>query len=376
VLLLGQLVTDFELLLPLWYELIAKGDPLLEPHLCVVTEMLAKFPHASNVLRSRCIPFFEAQTEEIIAGSKPDLSPVAAVITATETSLRPHRAAHALAARANEAGIPTYTMQHGFDNIGLTYFDHIQTSALVEFASRTIFTWGPMERLHLEVRPETRARCIPVGCTKQLEAPPSSLGKPGTRARLIAIFENIHWHRYDAAYGARFLDDMEFAARRFQDTTFVVKPHPAGRWLTGRYKGPLPQAENLMIASPGNPEWEDYSASALIYFSDAVITTPSTVALDAARQGRPVAVVAYGLQFKEYDPLFLIRSTQDWCTLVAKARDAGRHDMLSLAEEFLRRSLIPGDATRRIVEHIIADVGLDSAQKADRVLSSTGTQNE
>lgn len=355
VLFLIQLVTDLDLLLPLWYEFQSKSDEV-QTAVCVTAELLQRSAGTSSALTLRAIPFDVAGTEEIIAGDRPDLQNVAAVVTATETTLRPHKAAHALTQRANRVGTHTYTVQHGFENVGLTYFDALQTSAMVEFASENIFIWGPIAKLHPEVRPETRARCIPVGCCKALERR-SGLPKPGSGERFVAVFENIHWLRYDDEYRARFLSDLTHTAESFPDTTFFVKPHPAGKWLTSRYKGNLPQAENLIIADPDDPQWASCTSSEAIGWADGVITTPSTTALDAARLGCPVAVIAYQEPLMQYRPLMQIQSSEHWGDFVRRLEH--QTDLAALkrnASEFLDANLIPGNAAGRIIERILGDI--------------------
>jgi hypothetical protein len=362
-----QLVTDLDLLLPLLYELDSKKDTPVQPMVSIAAELLQRSPGVRNALTSRQIPFEIAGTEEIIAGNQPNLHGVVAVVTATETTLRPHKAAHSLTQRANSLGIPTYTLQHGFENVGLTYFDEFQTSTMVEFASQTIFTWGPIGTLHREVRPETQARCVPVGCCKSLERS-TTLPRPGGRSRLIAVFENIHWLRYDDMYRRRFLSDLTHAARCFPDTTFLIKPHPGGKWLTSRYTGDLPGAENLIIANPDDAAWARYTTVDLIGFADGVITTPSTVALDSARLGCPVAVVAYQLALAEYTPLNLLRSTDDWKDFVRSLENQGEITALKQnASDFLDAILIPGDAAGRIIDRIVADTR--------RILPSTANRD-
>lgn len=361
-----QLVTDLDLLLPLWHELETKKDIRIQPAILVAEELLQRSPAVRSVLTSRQVPFDIAASKDIILGDRPELHGVVAVVTATETTLRPHAAAHALTNRANRLGIPTYTLQHGFENVGLTYFDEIQTSTIVEFASQTIFTWGPIEKLHPEIRPETKKRCIPVGCSKSLDQS-TSLSKPGGRSRFIAVFENVHWLRYDDTYRSSFLSDLERIARSFPDTTLFVKPHPGGKWMTSRYTGDLPQLENLIIANPEEPKWAGYTGSDLIAIADGVITTPSTVALDSARLGCPVAVVAYQLPLVEYAPLSLIRSSGDWEKFLRCLEQQGGIAALKQnASEFLDANLIPGDAAGRIIDRIAADIRRTLPSTANR----------
>ncbi len=47
----------------------------------------------------------------------------------------------------------------------------------------------------------------------------------------IAVFENLHWRRYDDAYRARFVSDLAATAEAAPDMRFVVKPHMGGQWF-------------------------------------------------------------------------------------------------------------------------------------------------
>jgi hypothetical protein len=350
-----QLFMDLEILLPVVAEWRRRqGTDACE--LWVTQEAIETHRSASRILEASGGPHFVAALEEVIEGQRPFLGGVSAVLTASETSLNPHRAARALTNRANAAGLRTYTVQHGFDNIGLTYFDHIQTPAMVDFASSRILTWGPLHRLHRDANPETRRRCVPVGCPKHV-ARPVEVPRRWAQDHVVAVFENLHWHRYSEGYAQRFLEDLISTAERFPDRCFLVKPHPAGRWLTGRYRGPRPQAPNLVIANPEDPSWIEHTPSALYGIAESVITTPSTVALDAARSGVPVAVTAYGMELSEYAPVTLLESAEDWADFVRGVRDPeGRALVEDRGRRFTEAATIEGDAVERILDLIVQDL--------------------
>ncbi|NEQ55292.1 MAG: hypothetical protein F6K11_35105, partial [Leptolyngbya sp. SIO3F4] len=254
-------------------------DTLLEESPRVVQRLSAIGVQPSGVSRP-----------SVLGGLQPRLGQVKAIITASESTAAPHKLPHVLAQRANRLGIQTYTLQHGFENVGLNYFDARFSPSATFFASQHIFTWGTVDMLPPEVLPETRAKCIAVGCPKHIKLPEPMVQVPNRGESLVTIFENLHWDRYSDDFRRQFLVHLEKTALQFPNTSFLVKPHHAGLWLTKRYKGKLPDCENIVIADPRNPEWEPFTAPALIAISDAVITTPSTVALDAARAACPVAV--------------------------------------------------------------------------------------
>ncbi len=87
----------------------------------------------------------------------------------------------------------------------------------------------------------------------------------------------------------------------------------------------------------------------------AVITTPSTVALDAARYGLPVAVFAGGLDLSNYQPLPLLQTLADWQAFVKASLDtAQRASLKNAASSFVERVLIEGDGAQRIAADLIA----------------------
>ena len=290
----------------------------------------------------------------VVAGLQPRLRGIQAIITASESTAGAHKGPHTLTKRANRQGIATYTLQHGFENVGLTYFDADYPVGKIKFASKTIFTWGETAQLPPEIPSETRAKCVAVGCPKATYPPNHTLPIPGhnSRDRLIAIFENLHWSRYSDRYRQTFLQDLHKTAAAHPKTTFVIKPHPTGLWLTQGYPDNLQTLSNLQVANPQDPTWAAFNAATLIAMADITITTPSTIALDAARAGCPVAVVAYDLSLANFEPLTLLRQSSDWQALV------GRKDTQPLKERaqgFARKRLIPGNAIERIISQISSD---------------------
>ena len=279
---------------------------------------------------------------------------VRAVLTVADTNLDPHRFSHSITQAANKAGIVTGTLQHGYENVGLTYSDDLHVVERIEFAAQHIFVWGDLSLLHPRVKENTRRKCIPVGCPKMVAAQdvalPSivPLGKP-----VIGIFENLHWHRYDDYYRSFFLHGALRLAKAHPDVTFIIKSHNAGRWLTTRFNGELAHMSNLLIADPSEPQWEGLTASAMLRHMSGIITSPSTVALDAARAGLPVAVVAHGLALDNYAPLYQIQDAAQWDDFFARLfDDTCRVGLADASRTFVERVVVPGDAATRIVKYL------------------------
>ncbi len=182
--------------------------------------------------------------------------------------------------------------------------------------------------------------------------PPPALPTPlnqGRWARTVGVFENLHWTRFSEAYREHFARDLEDAAAARPDTLFLIKPHHAGRWMS-RHRDRIAERANLVVVDPTDSAWEPHTAPALIASVDKVLTTPSTVALDAARTGRPVAVLGYDLDLPLYEPLPILRGGDDLERFLDEDPDAA----LRRNEAFLERARLPGRADHRIAALIAA----------------------
>jgi glycosyltransferase involved in cell wall biosynthesis len=274
------------------------------------------------------------------------------LLSIVETNLGPHRFSRRIVEMANEAGIYTATMQHGFENVGLTYDDEIQSIIKISFASKRIYLWGGLDTLHKDVAPATQGKCLAVGCPKPAKPEQQALAGLGCNKNpIIGVFENLHWHRYSEAYRNFFIEGIKSLAATFPELTFLVKPHHAGVWLTSRYDGDVPVASNLIIADPLDKLWESFTAGSLLGHMNAVITTPSTVALDAARYGLPVAIVQHTLALENYAPIYPICEACDWTTFVQLALDrTSRETLISQANEFAARVTVAGRAEKHILD--------------------------
>ncbi len=276
-----------------------------------------------------------------------------ALLSITESNLNPHKFTHKLTKLANSAGLYTATMQHGYENIGLSFSDDIHNIQRIKFASQSIYTWGEVKTLHADVSLKTRSKCLPVGCPKPAFVDSIKLPDNLVSASIIiGIFENLHWHRYSDEYRAFFLEGVSYLADLYPNIVFLVKPHNAGVWLTERYKGKKPVRSNLVIADPASKEWADITAPQLLSHLTAVITTPSTVALDAARALLPTAVVAQTVALDNYSPLPLIRNVEDWGAFVEQTLN-NEEQLQDASKRFVDRAILPSEkAAWRIVDDI------------------------
>jgi hypothetical protein len=206
---------------------------------------------------------------------------------------------------------------------------------------------------------DTFARIIPTGSPKAAP-PPAAHPLPvlGAWSRKIGLFESLHWDRFSEDYKRRLFADLDQAAEYFSDTLFLVKPHSAGRWLM---KNPelLPKRKNVHVIDPMRQEWQIFTAPDLIQHLDAVITTPSTVAVDAAKSGKPVAVAGYDLDLPLYEPLAILRRLNDWRAFLGEIEN--KDASIARNEIFLRKNFLPYAGQWRMAKAMYA-IAMSSRQ--------------
>jgi len=371
VLLFLDLIQDLDLLVPIAVGIQQSCDLRLK--VVATGRVLEKSPRIQTTFSDLGIEVHSVFYKAVLKDALPTLQGVAALITASETTAGPHRAAHALAKRANRMGVASYTLQHGYENIGLNYADEVYPFDKIQFASQHVFIWGDPAQLPAAVAAETRAKCIQVGCPKYAQPTQTLPQLDHGREYLVAIFENLHWERYSDDYRQRALRDIQTTAEQFPQVTFLIKPHHAGMWLTKQDQKILPECDNIWVIDPREKQWQAYTAPAFLAVADAAISTPSTVVLDAARLGKPTAVVGYDLALPYYEQLPVLRETDDWSAFV-KAVMAGRSDdkkahsehsgsapfeaiaISQKSQTFVEQQLLPGDSVARILNRVRLDI--------------------
>jgi glycosyltransferase involved in cell wall biosynthesis len=346
-----QLPQDIDLATPIVKEAVERG---ISVALWTSSSALSRWPQLARAILRMGVPWKVLPDHLIETNVFSEVT--RGLLSITETNLNPHDFTHQLAKLANRIGLHTATMQHGYENVGLTYSDDVHDIRHVRFASQQIFIWGPMETLDPKIHPQTFRKCFPVGCPKPLYVPTVLLHDGYKPDRpLVGIFENLHWHRYLPEYQEFFLEGVKGLAQAFPNVDFLVKPHDAGMWLTSRYEGDRPQADNLIVIDPKESRWVGITAAQLFSHLTGVITTPSTVALDAARLAIPVAVVAHNMPLDNYEPLPFIRDQEGWGRLVSQMLASSERDHLQKkASEFVSRAILPGNAAGRIVEEMMS----------------------
>lgn len=314
-----DLVQDLDLALPIIDEVKARCHDLR----VVVSDWLdRRSPRVAIELSRRGVASEVVPREAILDGRLAEgFAAVAAVLSPAESSLPAHRRAHVLFRQARARGIPTFSLQHGLENVGLSSLEEDADGALRLFSDH-LFVWaGPGS--HSTAVPALRPRLVHIGRLASPVQDTTSLRQAlGRFAKVISVFENLHWGRYDEAWRSRFLGDCVQFARERPETAVILKPHHGGLWSVKNAHQFPDWPNNLILADPTDPSWEPFTAPALLQLSDMVITTPSTVALDAAQANRPVAVAAYGLALPTYAPLPLLQSLADWDAFAADGSDA------------------------------------------------------
>jgi hypothetical protein len=264
-------------------------------------------------------------------------------VTASEGPGVGARFARAFVAASRAAGARALTLQHGLDNGGLTFGPTVRANA---FLADLILTWGGAHRLTDAAPPEVKARAVAVGCPKRVFRRSDFAGFPHAERPFVAVFENLHWRRYNDAYRAQFVRDLAATAEAAPDMSFLVKPHMGGQWFVrGGSGAALPP--NVEIAHPAAARWRRFTADAFLAHASAVITTPSTIALDAARYGVPTALVTNGIAAQNYHPLPRLEQAADWLAFIEQIR-RGSYDR-RLPEAFFADAVVPGDALARIL---------------------------
>jgi hypothetical protein len=287
----------------------------------------AAHPEAVAELMATGLRFRFVRRSEVIEGRAPDLRGVDALLTASESSHPAHTAAHALALRSRASGIRTYTLQHGLENVGLGMGEP------GEIASDVVFSWFP-PAMTATLPEEVGSRLVPVGRSRM------AVRRRAEPRYAVGVFENLHAERYGEAEREAFL--AGFSALAATGAPILLRPHPAGRWSTGLDLGRWP---NVLLQLEGGGQAAVESAA-------RIITTPSTVVLDAAQAGRPVALAGEPPAGGDlYRPFPVLRSPADWSAFAAS-----QHDQAAERQAFLDRVLLPGDAAGRIARTIRDDL--------------------
>ncbi|HKP26710.1 MAG TPA: hypothetical protein VJV39_22770 [Dongiaceae bacterium] len=340
VLLLLQQFQDIDLIVPIAEA--ASGQPDIEVRVAVLSKIAVPVSRRLHTLCGNGVRIEFWHGADLLGNRiAPERFAVDVAVNASEGPGVGGRFARAFVAASRAAGARALTLQHGLDNGGITFGPKSRANA---FLADLILTWGGVHRLTDAAAPEVKARVVPVGCPKRTFARGDFAGFPHAGRPFIAVFENLHWRRYNDAYRDRFVSDLAATAEAAPDTSFIVKPHMGGQWFV-RAGSSAPLPPNVEIAHPAAARWRRFTADAFLAHASAVITTPSTIALDAARYGVPTALVTYGIAAGNYHPLPRLEQSADWLAFVDQVR-RGSYDRAAL-QAFFADAVVPGDAVAR-----------------------------
>jgi hypothetical protein len=328
VLVLVDLVQDLDVLLPILIGV--KGEPRLRADVRVSRWLARRAPRIPRLLRAAGLEFSFIDRAAMLKGAAPGLGGADLLLTASESSAGPHRWVHAVVQRAAAEGLATFTVQHGLDNL------EVLVGGARHIASGTLFCWPPQAHFPAGLDAETRARLLPVG----RPAPPSA-AEPVFD---IGVFENLHAASYSDAMRQAFVSHLVGLAQARPDLRIFARSHPAGGWLDA-HRRDLGRLRNLTLVTSAAARRSSEHPAASVQRAVRIITTPSTVALDAAQSGRPVALAFEGGDL--YAPLPVLDGPDAWAAFVAAPVSPTR----GLAD-FVARHVLPGDPVARILARL------------------------
>lgn len=338
---------DIELLISLYEK--AKQQKNLEVSFWMLKKCDKRFPHVLSLLTEKNIAI-----DQLISFERPlqllnSLFRTDVFLSTVESTAAPHKLPYIITKIANVMGVSTYTLQHGFENIGLNYCDDIHGPD-VKFAAKTIFTWGQPTEFPAWVNKETVEKSIAVGCPKKLVILKNNPPVNTEERPIIGVFDNLFWHRYDEKYRSTFLKHLKDISEQRKDFRFILKSHPNDvRKRSKELAAILHNLENVEVVDLLGEE-ANLTTPWLLTRAVGVITTPSTIALDAALANVPVAVSRYGLDLTYYSPLHLLDEFEDWQHYLDRLTKKSENIILKQnGEQFLSRVLVTGDPVSKIL---------------------------
>lgn len=323
-----DLVQDIDVLLPVLVR--ARRQPGLSLRVVVARWLLDAAPRVPLLLQQHGLSWRTVSRRRVIEGRGPSLLGVRGLLTASESDQEAHKAGYALGSRARDRGLATFTLQHGIDSLAPPEAPDI------DFASEVILSWFTTEGVPDAVRPHVRKRLASVG----RPVLPSAAGDDRYD---VGLFENLHAARYTEEQVRDFRLRAVALIDQRPDLTFCIRPHPAGPGDGWSALG-VDRRPHVTLMSPAESVRDTRSGAAVVAGARRVITTPSTVALDAALAGRPVALAFVGGPL--YSGLRVLQTEADWLDFVAGA------DTTS-ARAFLAPFRVDADPAGSVVDHLM-----------------------
>lgn len=174
---------------------------------------------------------------------------------------------------ANNFGIPTFELQHGLFQLGVSYScvpdktNFFPDSYLPKSVASKFLSFYPVNEEHIKIG-----------------YPPFNKSSPcPNTGEYFLILTNLNWKAYSEADRLRFYDIIRNISKHLKNDLFIWKLHPAEiNWMVQRYgdKYLLESFPDNIVFHNIDPVLSFSSTSSLIRSSRLVITVPSTVLLD------------------------------------------------------------------------------------------------
>ena len=339
---------DVELLIGLHEKALYRQD--LEITFWIVENCVRRYPEVLTQLREKKAVVAQVVSHAGLAKVFRVLMLSDIFLSTVESSTAKNKLPYIITRLANNLDVETYTLQHGFPNIGINYYDQ-NYSKKIKFAAKTVLTWGPLESLPSWVSQETRKKCKAVGCPKELVFFDADLAKTKEGRPIIAVFESLHGQMFNEEYAIAFLTHLQETAKQRKDFRFILKPHPASlRLRSSELSNLFSRLKDVDVIGRFDGDIPAYTTPWLLANSSGVITTFSTIAFDAAMAGVPVAIARYGLDLAMFSPLSTLDCKEDWLLFLSQIEDG--NDLIRKNVEFLSQVNVPGDAANRILDLI------------------------
>lgn len=130
---------DIDLFIDIYHHALKRPD--IEVLFWATKRALTHFPATRKLLAKNKIQIICTLDHGNLFPAIFRLLQIDAFLNTVESTVASHKVPYITTLIANACGVHTYTMQHGFENVGLTYQDP-DLGPQVHFAARNVLTWG------------------------------------------------------------------------------------------------------------------------------------------------------------------------------------------------------------------------------------------
>lgn len=172
-----------------------------------------------------------------------------------------------------ERNAPTFLLQHG---IWTEYFNDFR------FESDYILSWSDEHEEFLR----TNNRYIVTGCPK---FDPYHTHAGSKDSDIVLCTTNLHWKNHSMSRDD-FYSGIYSVAKEFSNKKFIIKLHP----METKISVPLTNLDNVALFDESDMYASNIKTSTLVMGASFIITTLSTIALEAALAKKPFVIVDTG----------------------------------------------------------------------------------